>query len=76
MLRTLWTVGLILVVLKLFNLIQITWWGALSPFWGPVVLLCLFIMSAVFAGIGSALIKAYRRQRELRKSYKELFNEK
>lgn len=41
---TLSDIGLILVVLKLCNVINWSWWYVLIPFYAPVLLLVLFML--------------------------------
>ena len=45
-------VGLVSITLKLFNLVDWSWWWVLAPFWVPVALILVFvILLAVFGRI-------------------------
>lgn|GEM_PF-4085243 len=43
-------VGLVSITLKLFNLVDWSWWWVLAPFWVPVALIVLFIIVLVVTG--------------------------
>lgn len=43
------TIGVVLIILKLFNLITLSWWLVLLPIYGPLALLLIIaIIAAIF----------------------------
>jgi len=50
---TLHTLQTVLVTLKLSGSISWPWWQILLPFWGPAIILGVFVMWAIFAALSS-----------------------
>lgn len=44
-------VGIVFIILKLFGAIDWAWWWILAPFWFPLAIIAIFLITAAIIGV-------------------------
>jgi uncharacterized integral membrane protein len=63
---------LVLLVLKLTNTIDWSWWWVFSPFWMPLVIVMAFAGVIGFVGLISKVVGVFSRKRAVERMYRNL----